>query len=129
MLGGSINWLLLIATAIANLGMGLYVFGRAPRSSLNRAFGLLALATSLWSGSLAVGYHVDPQTTGLSATTLVIRIAFAAGSLFAVAFLLFTERFALSPPAVCRMVRFFLVPVGIAFFVVSFSPWMVAVAK
>jgi PAS domain S-box-containing protein len=109
--------------------MGLYVLGRAPRSSLNRAFGLLALATSLWSGSLAVGYHVDPQTTGLSATTLVIRIAFAAGSLFAVAFLLFTERFAVSPPAVCRLVRFFLVPVGIAFFVVSFSPWMVAVAK
>src|SRR5262245_42633591 len=129
MVSASLNWILLVATAIANLGMGLYVYGRAPRSALNRAFGLLALATSLWSGSLAVGYHVDPQTTAANLTTLVIRIAFAAGSLFAVAFLLFSERFALAPPQVCRPVRFFLVPVGIAFFGASFSPWMVTIAK
>lgn len=129
MSGATINWILLVATAIANLGMGMYVFGRAPRSPLNRAFGLLALATSLWSGSLAIGYHVDPQTTSSDVTTLVIRVAFAAGSLFAVAFLLFTERFSLASPQISPPVRYCLVPAGIGFFVFSFSPWLVVVAK
>jgi PAS domain S-box-containing protein len=127
--GAPINWILLVATAMANLGMGAYVFGRAPHSPLNRAFGLLALATSLWSGSLAIGYHVDPQTTTSDVTTLVIRVAFAAGSLFAVAFLLFTERFSLQPTQISIPIRYCLVPVGVSFFGLSFSPWVVVVAR
>ena len=71
------------------LVVGAYVFRRAPKAPLNRAFGLLALATSCWAVALAVGYHIDPQPAALSSTTFIIRFAFAAGSLFAVLFLLF----------------------------------------
>ncbi|HKW90946.1 MAG TPA: ATP-binding protein [Methylomirabilota bacterium] len=123
------NWFLLMATAVANLSMGTYVFSRAPRASLNRAFGLLSLATSLWACALAVGYHVDPLDSGLGETTFVIRVAFAAGSLFAIAFLVFIEQFSLSPPKVFPFVRYCLIPAGVVFFVISFSPWVVVSAR
>jgi two-component system nitrogen regulation sensor histidine kinase GlnL len=125
----SLNWLLLIATAVVNLGMGAYVFIRAPRASLNRSFGLLSLATSLWAAALAFGYHVEPRDGSPDTTTIVIRFAFAAGSLFAIAFLLFIERFALAPPRVSAVVRRGLVPAGVAFFAISFSPWIVVSAR
>src|SRR5712692_5244815 len=116
----SVNWILLVATAVANLCMGIYVFSRSPRAPLNKAFGLLALATSLWAVALAVGYHVDPRDSNPGWTTIVIRFAFAAGSLFAVAFLLFIERFTLTSPKVSVAVRRGLIPMGLAFFAASF---------
>src|SRR5215470_1755014 len=125
----SMNWFLLMATALANLSMGAYVFSRAPRASLNRAFGLLSLATSLWACALAVGYHVDPLDSSSGETTFVIRVAFAAGSLFAIAFLIFIEQFSLTPPKTSLLVRYCLVPVGVVFLIVSFSPWVVVSAR
>jgi len=59
------NWLLLLATAAANLCVGAYAFARAPKVPLNRAFGFLALATSCWAAALALGYHTRPSEHGL----------------------------------------------------------------
>jgi PAS domain S-box-containing protein len=123
------NWLLLIGTAIANVSMGAYVFSRAPKATLNKSFALLSLATALWSAALAVGYHANPADTTLASTTLVIRCAFAAGSLFAMAFLLFIERFTLPASKASSIVRYGFVPIGVAFFALSFSPWMVVSAR
>ncbi|HEX9478238.1 MAG TPA: ATP-binding protein [Methylomirabilota bacterium] len=125
----TINWLLLMATAATNLWVGAYVFRHAPKAPLNRAFGLLALATSCWAVALAVGYHVDPQPAVQSSTTPIIRFAFAAGSLFAVSFLLFIDRFASTTQAAHVVLRYCLVPIGICFVAISFSPWIVASAK
>ena len=125
----TINWLLLMATAAANLWVGAYVFRHAPKAPLNRAFGLLALATSCWAVALAVGYHVDPQPAVQSSTTSIIRFAFGAGSLFAVSFLLFIDRFASTTQAAHVVLRYCLVPIGICFVAISFSPWIVASAK
>ncbi|HSE06124.1 MAG TPA: ATP-binding protein [Methylomirabilota bacterium] len=125
----SINWLFLIVTAVANLCVGAYVFRRAPKAPLNRAFALLSLSTALWSAALAVGYHVAPPHTNSNTTTVVIRCAFAAGSLFAIAFILFVQRFTQPPPRASRVARFVLVPVGMAFFALSFSPWIVISAR
>jgi len=125
----TLNWLLLMATAVANLWVGLYVFSRAPRAPLNRAFVFLALATSCWAVALAVGYHADPKSTDPQSTTAIIRFAFAAGSLFAVSFLLFIDRFASTSRGSRILVQYGLVPVGVAFFVTSFSPWIVSSAK
>jgi hypothetical protein len=125
----AVNWFLLMATAAANLCVGIYVFTRAPRSSLNRAFGLLALATSCWAAALAVGYHADPQPATLTQTTLIIRFAFAAGSLFAISFLLFIDRFASATERAHIALRYCLIPIGAVFFVASFSPWIVSSAR
>ena len=125
----TINWLLLMATAAANLWVGAYVFRHAPRAPLNRAFGLLALATSCWALALAVGYHIDPQLAALSSTTFIIRFAFAAGSLFAVSFLLFIDRFASTTQAAHVALRYCLVPIGTCFLAISFSPWIVSSAR
>jgi two-component system, NtrC family, nitrogen regulation sensor histidine kinase GlnL len=125
----TINWLLLMGTAAANLWVGIYVFTRAPKAPLNRAFGFLAFATSCWAMALAVGYHVSPPPADLHSTTAIIRFAFAAGSLFAASFLLFIDRFALISRSACILVRCFLVPIGIAFFAISFSPLIVTSAR
>lgn len=125
----TVNWLLLMATAAANLWVGAYVFRRAPKAPLNRAFGLLALATSCWAVALAVGYHIDPQPAALSSTTFIIRFAFAAGSLFAVSFLLFIDRFASTTRGARVTLRYCLVPIGIGFLALSFSPWIVTSAR
>src|SRR5512144_1724566 len=122
----TVNWLLLMATAVANLWVGLYVFARAPKVPLNRAFAFLALATSCWAVALAIGYH---GSTNVHQTTAIIRFAFAAGSLFAVSFLLFIDRFASISLISRKLVQYALVPIGIAFCVVSFSPWIVSSAK
>jgi len=123
-----VNWLLLVSTAFANLCVGAYVFSRAPSAPLNRTFALLSLSTAVWSAALAVGYHVDPLESNPTGTTLVIRVAFAAGSLFAVAFLLFIQRFTLPEPRTSLVVRYVLVPIGVAFLAISFSPWIVVSA-
>jgi two-component system, NtrC family, nitrogen regulation sensor histidine kinase GlnL len=125
----TINWLLLMATAAANLWVGVYVFRRAPKAPLNRAFGLLALATSCWAMALAVGYHINPHPAALSSTTFIIRFAFAAGSLFAVSFLLFIDRFASTTQGAHIALRYCLMPIGIGFLAISFSPWIVSSAK
>jgi PAS domain S-box-containing protein len=125
----AVNWFFLMATAAANLCVGIYVFTRAPRSPLNRAFGLLALATSCWAAALAVGYHADPQPATLAQTTLIIRFAFAAGSLFAISFLLFIDRFASATERAHIAVRYCLIPIGAVFFLASFSPWIVSSAR
>jgi len=125
----TINWLLLMATAAANLWVGVYVFRRAPKAPLNRAFGLLALATSCWAMALAVGYHINPHPAALSSTTFIIRFAFAAGSLFAVSFLLFIDRFASTTQGAHIALRYCLMPIGIGFLALSFSPWIVSSAR
>jgi len=125
----SVNWILLVATAAANLCMGIYVFRHSPKAQLNRAFGLLALATGLWAAALAVGYHVDPRDPSPDSTTIVIRFAFAAGSLFALAFVLFIERFTLPSPKVAAAVRRGFILTGVAFCGASFSPWIVVSAR
>jgi PAS domain S-box-containing protein len=89
----------------------------------------LALATSLWAAALATGYYVNLHETGTRETTAIIRIAFAAGSLFAIAFLLFIEQFTLAPSKSSVVVRHGLVPIGMLFFVASFSPWLVVSAR
>jgi PAS domain S-box-containing protein len=122
----SLNWLLLVCTAVVNLGMGAYVFSRSPKAQLNRAFALLSLSTALWSAALAVGYHTD---TNPSSTTFVIRCAFGAGSLVAMAFLLFIQRFTMPSPAISAAVRYVLIPAGALFVALSFSPWMVVSAR
>src|SRR5689334_10568634 len=123
------NWLLLLATAAANLCVGAYAFTRAPRAPLNRAFGFLALATSCWAAALALGYHTRPSEHGFNSTTTIIRVAFAAGSLFAVAFLLFIERFASSTHGDRVLIRRCLAPIGFGFCVASLTPWIVLSAK
>ncbi|MGH9429603.1 MAG: hypothetical protein ACRD2L_25235, partial [Terriglobia bacterium] len=125
----SMNWILLVGTAVANLCMGAYVFSRAPKAPLNRAFALLSLSTALWSAALAVGYNAGPAGTNPESTTLVIRCAFAAGSLFAIAFLLFIQRFTVPAAKTSFVVCYVLVPIGAAFFALSFSPWMVISAR
>ena len=127
--GVSMNWTFLVGTAIANLCMGAYVFSRAPKAPLNKAFALLSFSTALWSAALAVGYHAELSGGSPESTTLVIRCAFAAGSLFAIAFLLFIERFTLPDHRTSFVVRFVLVPFGAAFFALSFSPWIVVSAR
>jgi PAS domain S-box-containing protein len=124
-----VNWLLLLATAGANLCVGAYAFTRAPRAPLNRAFGFLALATSCWAAALALGYHTRPSEHGFNSTTTIIRVAFAAGSLFAVAFLLFIERFASSTHGDRVLIRRCLAPIGLGFCVASLTPWIVLSAK
>jgi len=123
------NWILLVGTAVANLCMGAYVFSRAPKAPLNRAFALLSLSTALWSAALAVGYNAESAGMSPDSTTLVIRCAFAAGSLFAIAFLLFIQRFTAPALTMSLVVCYALVPMGAAFFTLSFSPWMVLSAR
>ncbi|HZP38945.1 MAG TPA: PAS domain-containing protein, partial [Methylomirabilota bacterium] len=129
MISGSVNWLLLLSTAGANLCVGAYTLSRSPRAPLNRAFTFLALTTSGWAAALAFGYHTDPSEQGFGNTTTIIRVAFAAGSLFAVAFLIFIDRFASITRRDSQIIRRGLAPIGVGFFFLSFTSWIASSAK
>lgn len=106
--------------ALLNVGIGIYVLRRNPGAPLNRAFTFLALAIALWTIGIALTYHTNLIPTA------TLRFSFAAGSLIPLGVVTFVERFHPSSNPTVRIATKICALSALTFFVLSFSPWVVA---
>ena len=111
----------IVIAAIANIGLGLFVYLKNPTKQINRHFAFFSLAVAAWtlSNGLVSSY------AGSESGYIWARLAFASASLIPVTFLWFSDVFPTSQPYVSRRVlRAFSVVAGVSF-VVSFTPLIV----
>lgn len=106
--------------ALLNVGIGIYVLRRNPGAPLNQAFTFLALAIALWTIGIALTYHTNLIPTA------TLRFSFAAGSLIPLGVVTFVERFHPSSNPTVRIATKICALSAFTFFVLSFSPWVVA---
>ena len=106
--------------ALLNVGIGIYVLRRNPGAPLNQAFTFLALAIALWTIGIALTYHTNLIPTA------TLRFSFAAGSLIPLGVVTFVERFHPSSNPTVRIATKICALSALTFFVLSFSPWVVA---
>jgi len=50
----SFDQYIILGTAVANIGIAIYIFSRKPSSTLHRAFFLFGIGTALWSGGIGL---------------------------------------------------------------------------
>ncbi|HEY7531464.1 MAG TPA: ATP-binding protein [Nitrospiraceae bacterium] len=111
----------IVIAAVANFGLGLFVYAKNPRNPINRHFALFSFAVAAWtlSNGLVSSY------AGSAWGSLWARFAFASASMIPMTFLWFSDVFPTAHPYTSRrLLRFFSVVAG-ASFVVSFTPLMV----
>jgi two-component system, NtrC family, sensor kinase len=112
----------LIWVALLNVAIGLYTLHRNFHAPINRAFTFLAFAIGFWTIGIALTYHTDLPPT------VALRFSFSAGSLIPLGVAAFVSRFSEDflpkiKPAITTCVASTLL-----FFLLSFSPWIVASA-
>lgn len=111
----------IVVAAIANLGLGIFVFLKGPRNPINRHFTFFSVSVAAWtlSNGLVSSY------AGTEWGYVWARFAFAFASLIPVAFLWFADAFPTSHPHSSKpLLRLFSGVAGISFFM-SFTPLMV----
>ena len=119
MIAPNVAALILTFCAGANVSIGVYVLSRDPRSASHRAFFLFTVPVAAWAFGLATfnGYEGSPL--------LSMRLAFAGASLIPIAMLSFAERFPGPASRTSSVNRWLFTPMGVAFSLLSWSPWMV----
>jgi PAS domain S-box-containing protein len=110
---------LLGCTAILNLWIGLFVYLKAPSSSLNRAFGFLAATVSVWTTSGTLAHY------GSFGHIWLVRCAFASGSLIPLGIFAFIQSLPADSTELSRTRTCLFTLFGFALCGLSFSPWMV----
>jgi PAS domain S-box-containing protein len=111
----------IIIAAIANFGLGLFVYLKHSRKAINRHFAFFSFSVAAWtlSNGLVSSY------AGSEWGYVWARFAFASASLIPITFLWFADVFPTSQPfASHRILRSFSA-IAVASFVVSFTPLMV----
>lgn len=111
----------IVIAAIANLGLGVFVFLKGPRNTINRHFTFFSFSVAAWtlSNGLVSSY------AGTEWGYVWARFAFASASLIPVTFLWFADVFPTSQPHSSRGLLWFFSAVASVSFVVSFTPLMV----
>jgi PAS domain S-box-containing protein len=123
MVAASITVLTLVFCAVANMSIGIYVFTRNRRSPCHRSFLLYALLIAVWA--LGVSLASGPTTPNLQ----FVRLAFAAGALIPIAMLRFAEHFLSLSRGVSVVDKWILTPIGLAFSLLAWSPWLLTAAE
>src|SRR6266545_2019860 len=116
----TVTALLVLVCAIAHVSIGAYVLSINPRSAAHRAFFYVVMPIAMWAFALALAH------TGVTPSLWYARLAFAAGSLVPIALLNLAENFPRAESCRSRMNRWVLMPIGIGFSLLSWSPWLVA---
>ena len=119
----SVTVSILLFCAVANMSIGIYVFTRNLRSSTHRTFLLYALLIAVWAFAIALA---DASTT---LSLEYARLAFAAGSLIPIAMLRFAEQFPSSNRSRSLVSKWLLTPIGLAFSLLAWSPWLLTNAE
>ncbi len=113
----------LTTIAFLNLAIGYYVLKQRLRAIPNRTFAFLAITISLWTFGIALAYHSSLDLL------LSTALTFAAASLMPLAVLYVFLTFPDEPHlSLDRLSKIFTV-LGIAFFVLSFTPSIIATAS
>lgn len=111
----------ILIAAIANIGLGLFVYLKNSRKAINRYFAFFSFAVAGWTLSNGLVSSYASSEWGY----VWARFAFATASLIPITFLWFADVFPTSQPYVSsRILRAFSIVAG-ASFVVSFTPLMV----
>ncbi len=111
----------IVIAAIANFGLGLFVYLKNPLKAINRHFAFFSLAVAAWtlSNGLVSSY------AGYDSGTVWARLAFASASLIPITFLRFADVFpTFQPHASRRLLNLFSIVAAISF-IVSFTSLMV----
>lgn len=111
----------IVIAAIANIGLGLFVYLKNPRKQINQHFTFFSFSVAAWtlSNGLVSSY------AGSEWGYIWARFAFASASLIPVTFLWFSDVFPTSQPYVSRRILKSFSIVAVVSFVVSFSPLIV----
>lgn len=111
----------IVVAALANFGLGLFVYLKSSGSAINRYFAFFSFAVAAWtlSNGLVSSY------AGSEWGYVWARFAFASASLIPMTFLWFADVFPTANPYLSRRVRDAFSLVAAASFVVSFTPLMV----
>ena len=111
----------IVIAAIANFGLGLFVYSRNSRNAINRHFALFSFAVAAWtlSNGLVSSY------AGSEWGYVWARFAFASASMIPMTFLWFADVFPTSHPYTSRRISRLFSGVAGIFFVVSFTPLIV----
>ena len=111
----------IVIAAIANFGLGLFVYLKNPPKAINRHFAFFSFAVAAWtlSNGLVSSY------AGSESGYVWARFAFASASLIPITFLWFADVFPTSQPyASPRILKLFSIVAAVSF-VVSFTPLIV----
>ena len=111
----------IVVAALANFGLGFFVYLTSSRSAINRYFAFFSFAVAAWtlSNGLVSSY------AGSEWGYVWARFAFASASLIPMTFLWFADVFPTANPRLSRRVRDAFSLVAVASFVVSLTPLMV----
>jgi PAS domain S-box-containing protein len=111
----------IVIAAIANFGLGLFVYLKDPAKAINRHFAFFSFAVAAWtlSNGLVSSY------AGSDWGYVWARFAFASASLIPMTFLWFADVFPTSQPYVARRILNSFSIVAAGSFVVSFTPLIV----
>src|SRR5580704_10414275 len=111
----------IIIAAIANFGLGAFVYRKGTRNPINRYFAFFSLSVAAWTLSNGLVSVYAGSEWGY----VWARFAFAFASLIPITFVWFAEVFPTDqPPAPRRLVQIF-TGASTASFIASFTPLMV----
>jgi PAS domain S-box-containing protein len=111
----------IVLAAIANFGLGLFVYLKNPTKAINRHFAFFSFAVAAWTLSNGLVSSYAASESGY----IWARFAFASASLIPITFLWFADVFPTSQPYASRnILKSFSVIAAISF-VVSFTALMV----
>ena len=111
--------ILLVATAVVHLLIGLYVCRRSPDAAQKRAFGLMTVAISLWTLAVVFAHF------GTVGRVWAVRFAFASAGLIPLGFLAFVHSLPSNRANHSKTSSRFLALIAIALVAFSLSPWIV----
>ncbi len=111
----------IVVAALANFGLGLFVYLRSPKSSINRYFAFFSFAVAAWTLSNGLVSSYASSEWGY----VWARLTFASASLIPMTFLWFADVFPTAHPSISRRVRDTFSLIAAASFIVSFTPLMV----
>lgn len=111
----------IVIAAIANFGLGAFVYLKHSRNSINRYFAYFSFAVAAWTLSNGLVSTYASSEWGY----VWARFAFASASLIPITFLWFADVFPTSHPHLSRRLFHGLSLLAASFFVLSFTPLMV----
>jgi signal transduction histidine kinase len=111
----------IVIAAIANFGLGLFVYLKNAPKSINRHFAFFSFAVAAWTLSNGLVSSYAASESGY----VWARFAFASASLIPITFLWFADVFPTSQPYLSRRILTSFSIVAAVSFVVSFTPLIV----
>src|SRR5688572_9236606 len=115
----SLNAIPLLITALLNLAIAIYVYGRNPRSTPHLALSAMAFLGGMWAAGVAFGSYSSPVSLAS------VRFTLAVASLAPLASLVLAETFPAGGGLKASLPLRLYAPPSLLFFVLAFSSLLV----